>query len=551
MPGAARPPLPRSEFDVVVIGGGINGVAIARECAQAGRRTLLVEQRDFGSGTTSRSTRIIHGGLRYLERGEIGLVRESLRERERLLRERPHLVRPMQFLLAFSDGARHSALAVRTGLWLYSLLSSGRLTSKRINERGVLERNLDSGRAWSVFSYEDAQCEFPELLVAEWLSEAQAAGATVRNYTEVLEVRSTSGVVNGVRLRECFDGAEEFVAARRVVNATGPWADRMIARSSVQLPRPMVGGVRGSHIVLPKFPGAPAHALYAEACDGRPIFVLPWNQQVLVGTTEIADHGDPGATKPSADEIDYLLRSLRRLIPACDVGVSDIRYAFAGVRPLPYAPGRDFAAISRRHELHDHRESGARGMISVVGGKLTTAAGVARECAEQMGIKARKDRAQAQIALIPADGVESSLRQWSHLIAAYAHIPLRSARALAEWHGRCALGIARAAAAEPELRQPLCEHSPHLVAEAVAAMQHGRAATLADVLLRRVPVALSGCWSEECTRQAAQRIGRVFGWREQEIEIQIEGFEAERSQFLIRPAGGQKTSSVAAPEHAA
>jgi glycerol-3-phosphate dehydrogenase len=551
MPGVAHPPLARGDFDVVVIGGGINGVAIARECAQAGRRTLLVEQHDFASGTTSRSTRIIHGGLRYLEHGEIGLVRESLRERERLLRERPHLVRPTQFLLAFSDGGRHSALAVRAGLWLYSLLSSRRLTSKHTNERETLERSLDAGRAWSVFSYEDAQCEFPELLAAEWLAEAQAAGATARNHTEVLEIKTAAGAVSGITLRDGFSGGEEFVSAKWIVNATGPWADRMLARSSVQLPHPMVGGVRGSHIVLPKFPGAPDHAVYAEACDGRPIFVLPWNQQVLVGTTEVADHGNPGVTEPSAEEIDYLLRSLPGLIPNCGVGVPDISYAFAGVRPLPYSPGRDFAAISRRHELHDHSEGGARGMISVVGGKLTTAAAVARECAERMGIKARKDSAQARIALIPADGVESSLRQWSRLIAAYAHIPLRSARALAEWHGRCALGIARAAAAEPELRQPLCEHSPHLVAEAVAAIQHGRAATLADLLLRRVPVALSGCWSEECTRQAAQRIGRVFGWREQETEIQIESFEAERSQFLIRPGGARKTSSLAAPEHAA
>src|ERR1041385_1743665 len=121
-----RPSLEGQHFHVVVIGGGINGVAVARECARAGKRTLLVEQNDFASGVTSRSTRIIHGGLRYLEHGEIGLVRESLRERERLLRERPHLVRPMQFLLAFSDGGRHSALAVRAGLWLYSLLSSRR-----------------------------------------------------------------------------------------------------------------------------------------------------------------------------------------------------------------------------------------------------------------------------------------------------------------------------------------------------------------------------------------------------------------------------------------
>lgn len=550
MRGVTRPPLPHGHFDVIVIGGGINGVAIARECALTGRKTLLVEQHDFGWGTTSRSTRIIHGGLRYLEHGEIGLVRESLRERECLLRERPHLVRPTEFLLAFPDGARHSALTVRAGLLIYSLFYSRRLGHEDTDARAILQRSLDRGRTWSMFSYEDAQCEFPELLVAEWLREARAAGASARNYTDVLEIKTASGVLSGITLRDCFNGEEETLSAKWVVNATGPWADHLVGRSSVRLSHPMVGGVRGSHIVLPKFLGAPSHPLYAEACDGRPIFVLSWNEHVLVGTTEVADHADPSSVQPSSEEIDYLLRSLRSLIPTCDVGLSDITYAFAGIRPLPFSPGTDFSAISRRYELHDHRDNGARGMISVIGGKLTTAAAVARECAQRIGIKRCSDVPQAQVAVMPADGVESSLRQWSHLIAAYAHIPLASARALAEWHGRCALGIARAAAAGAELRQPLCDHSPHLVAEAIAAVHHSQATTLADILLRRVPVALGACWSEDCTRQAAQRIGKVLGWREREVAAQVEGFEEERSQFLVRPFAGRK-SSVAAPEHAA
>ena len=173
-----RRPLEGERFHVIVIGGGINGVAIARECARAGRRTLLVEQHDFAAGTTSRATRIIHGGLRYLEHGEIGLVRESLLERRRLLQERPHLVHPINFLLALDQNSGRSALAIRTGLWLYRRLGGGRLRpgSSRGDEQ-KLERLLDSGRRWSVFSYEDAQCEFPERLVAEWLVEATEAGA--------------------------------------------------------------------------------------------------------------------------------------------------------------------------------------------------------------------------------------------------------------------------------------------------------------------------------------------------------------------------------------
>src|SRR5437660_2437353 len=167
-----RARLEGQNFHVVVIGGGINGVAMARECARSGKRTLLVEQNDFASGVTSRATRIIHGGLRYLEHGEIGLVRESLRERERLLRERSHLVHPMHFLVLLNEQSQRSALKVRAGLWLYRRFA-GKRTSPDLSEIEMkrVERALDSGHQWSLFNYEDAQCEFPERLVAEWLTE--------------------------------------------------------------------------------------------------------------------------------------------------------------------------------------------------------------------------------------------------------------------------------------------------------------------------------------------------------------------------------------------
>jgi glycerol-3-phosphate dehydrogenase len=178
----SRSSLEGQHFHVVVIGGGINGVAVARECARAGKHTLLIEQNDFASGVTSRSTRIIHGGLRYLEHAELSLVRESLRERERLLRERSHLVHPMHFLLLLNGSTHRSAMKVRAGLWLYRRLAAsktyagtGEMELKR------LERALDAGHRWSFFDYEDAQCEFPERLVAEWLLEAVEAGAARSN----------------------------------------------------------------------------------------------------------------------------------------------------------------------------------------------------------------------------------------------------------------------------------------------------------------------------------------------------------------------------------
>jgi len=202
-----RASLDGQHFHVVVIGGGINGVGVARQCARAGKRVLLVEQNDFASGVTSRSTRIIHGGLRYLEFGELALVRESLRERQRLLRTRPHLVHPLHFLLSLNENSKRSAMKVRAGLWLYRQLA-GVPTGKGASEMELkrLETALDAGRRWSFFNYEDAQCEFPERLVAEWLLEAAEAGATIRNHTEALAVDVSHGRVHGVLLRDQLTG---------------------------------------------------------------------------------------------------------------------------------------------------------------------------------------------------------------------------------------------------------------------------------------------------------------------------------------------------------
>ncbi|PYX92462.1 MAG: hypothetical protein DMG71_17960 [Acidobacteria bacterium] len=523
---------PRLEdrYQVLVIGGGINGVAIARECARAGRRTLLVEEHDFGSGTTSRSTRMIHGGLRYLEHGEIGLVRESLRARKHLLREHPHLVQPMQFLLAISPGSRRSALAVRTGLWLYRRLGGPKLRgSVSEMEKRRLEQWLDAGQRWSILDFEDAQCEFPERLVAEWLVEAIQAGAVVRNHARVLAVNVTHGKALGVLLRDQLTGKEQRVDASWIINATGPWADRVCQRSSIRTSRPMVGGVRGSHIVLPRFAGAPTTALYTEAPDHRPIFVVPWNDQILVGTTEVPDSGDPGKTKPASDEIDYLLHSVKRLFPRAQISRNEIHYAFAGVRPLPFSPNQKPNGITRRNFLHDHAEDGASRMISVIGGKLTTAAELACECAQKIGAPTATRKV---LAIASVDSIDPILDRWVLEIAEAGGVSESTARGIVEWHGKRSLDIARMALSSAVLRAPLCSHSEHIVAEAVDAFSNECAATLGDVLLRRVPAALGGCWSDECSRQAAQRIGAAVGWNEQDMAAELESFEAERAAFL-------------------
>lgn len=519
-------------FDVLVIGGGINGVAIARECARNGKRVAVVEQKDFGSGTTSRSTRIIHGGLRYLEHGEIGLVRESLRERDRLLRRYPHLVRRMQFLLALGKDQHsflRSSMFIRSALWLYHHWAGAERQNFRA-DAAEFERQLDAGHSWGVYSYEDAQCEFPERLLAEWLGEALALDAKISNYTQVLQIICRNGRVTGTRLRDTISGKEFEITAEKIVNATGPWADFLLRASAIKTEQ-LVGGVRGSHIVLPQFSGAPSAAVYAEAVDGRPIFVIPWNHQVLVGTTEIADSGDPGKSQPTAEEIAYLFQSFQRLFPRAGMEKADIRYAFAGVRPLPFSPGKEISAVTRRHIIHNHEQDGASGLFSIVGGKLTTAMSLAREMARKLGIPAAEP-ASALAAPVPAEDIEATLKQWAHQVGCKGRVAEGCAHAIAEWHGRRALAISRAASLDESLRAPLCAHTEHIVAEAVEAVMHESAVTLGDILLRRVPVALGPCWSEMCSFEAASRIGAVLGWKQRQIFSEFEKFESERTEFL-------------------
>jgi len=527
----SRPSLADPGYDVLVIGGGINGVAIARECARAGRRTLLVEQKDFGSGTTSRSTRLIHGGLRYLEHGELTQVRESLQERQRLLREYPHLVHPLQFLLALDGNSRRSALAVRAGLWLYRCLGGGRASDLR-QQRNRLERLLDSGHRFSIFNYEDAQCEFPERLVAEGLIEAVGAGCHARNYTSVLQVTTAHGKATGALLRDHINGAEEKVKAKWVVNAAGPWVDEICQHSGVRTSNRLIGGIRGSHIVISKFNGAPDQAVYAEGVDGRPIFVIPWNRQILVGTTEVPDDCDPARVQASEGEIQYLLHSLGNLFPQLQISDSDIQYAFAGIRPLPWSSHADASSITRRHFFHDHRPDGAAGMISLVGGKLTTAALAARDCAEKIGIKPVKLQSFATISEAALNG---AAERAIAVIADSAAIDRKSARALFEWHGPRSADIARTARHDARLRECLCPHTEHIVAEAVDAFENQFAVTLGDVLLRRVPIALGACWSPECSRTAALRVASALGWNDRRAAAELEQFEAECEIFLQRP----------------
>ena len=537
--GPIRPPLAGQHFQVAVIGGGLVGIAIARECARAGKRTLLVEQNDFASGSTSRSPRIF-SGLRSLEAGELGLARDILRDREQLLRAFPHLLRPTHFMLAIGNKSPRSAMSARTQLWLYRRITGSSLDPSAFElEHKKLERALDATQDFALFDYEDVLCEFPERLAAEWLVDAAAAGAIIRNHLQVLAIDLAPNRARGLLLRDWTTNTEEHIAATHIINASGAWVDRLCQRSSIKLRKPMSTGIRSSQIVVSYFPGAPSTPVCTEGLDGRPLSIVPWNERLLVGCTETVDASDPGRIAPSPKEIDYLQQSLAKLFPKARVVRPEVRFAFSGMRAVPSAHDLDPAQASGNHVLHDHTSEGITRLISVVGGSLTTARRIARECAALIGA-----RAAAPKPLSLSRG-EALVDHWAAELAEAGGLSEDAARSIVEWHGTRAHDIVHMAHSSVELRTPLCPHTEHLVAEAVHAYTKEFAVTLGDVLLRRVPVALGPCWSESCSREAALRIGAVQGWNDEATGAALEAFETERNAFLHRPSSGMKLVTAA------
>ena len=378
--------------DVVIIGAGINGAGIARDAAMRGLKVLLIDKGDLGGGTTIASTRLIHGGLRYLEHFEFGLVRESLREREILLRIAPHLVRRLAITIPIYKQSKRGRLTVRAGMILYDLLSWNKsLPRHRMLSRAeTLERwpGLNPEGLVGSALYYDAQVEFPERLVAENVRSAINFGAEVLTFTRVTRFAVEDGKVSGVELVS-ESGQTRFAEAAVVINAAGPWVDLVLERAPVESPK-LIGGTKGSHIVVPPFPGAPSNAIYLEArSDGRPIFIIPWNDLYLIGTTDVRFEGDPDDVRCELWEIDYLLTETNLALPGAHLTRDSIVYTYSGVRPLPVTGEKDEQSITRRHFIREHPE--LANLLSIVGGKLTTYRSLAEECVDLIFRKLGKD----------------------------------------------------------------------------------------------------------------------------------------------------------------
>ena len=512
--------IPSGKFDLIIVGAGINGAGIARDAAMRGLKVLLLDKGDVGSGTTSFSTRLIHGGLRYLEHGELGLVRESLRERAILLRIAPHLVRPLPILVPIYENARRGKATIRTGMLAYDLLSFDKripshqmlTTAETIDKVPSLNRK---GLKGATLFY-DAQIEFPERLVVENVIAACDTGAILATYSQVTGFVREKERITGVEFLSI--GEVRRAEADFVVNASGPWVDRVLDRT-IPATQPLIGGTKGSHIVVNAFQEVLPTAIYAEAQqDGRPFFIIPWNGNVLIGTTDSRFAGDPGSVAIEECEVDYLLNETNRVLPGAQLTRDQIIYSYSGVRPLPFTIAKNERKITRRHFIREHPQ--AKNLVSIVGGKLTTYRRLAEQCVDLVGEKlgtAIPRSATAEVRLPGAGDVpheSDALRQ-----------------RLARVYGSRAKEILELMNTNERLAQPLNRSGDAVAAEVVFSFSREYASTLADCLLRRTMLGLTADQAIGVDERAAKVAREFLGWSDERAKQEVKNYRTALERF--------------------
>jgi glycerol-3-phosphate dehydrogenase len=522
--------LANRQFDLLVIGGGITGCGIARDAALRGLSVALVEKRDFASGTSSRSSRLVHGGVRYLEHGHLRLVFESSAERHRLLTLAPHLVRPLPFTWPVYAGARVPRWKLSAGLLLYDALALFRNVGRhrRLSRGEVLDREpmLRQDGLLGGALYYDAATDDARLALANAIG-AVEAGAVVLNHAGVTALLTDSGRVVGATVRDAFGGTEVQARATVVVNATGPWSDEL-RRLDEQAP-PAVRGSKGVHIAIERGRVGNHGALtLLSPHDGRVLFVLPAEGHAIIGTTDTYTASAPDDVRASNEDVRYLLDAANTFFPAARLSVNDVVSAWAGIRPLLSTAGEVPGAVSREHAI----VTSAKGLVSITGGKLTTyrvmAADVVRIVLSRLKQTAGPDRARSLplpggnfgaletlVASASAVTRDSSLAR--HLVTSYG------TRWNAVWQEiACANG-----------RTIVADGLPYTVGELRYCMRHEMAYTLGDLLIRRthlgyetgdhgmaaalrVATALPlGIGAPQAIRDYASEVERMFGVDEQ------------------------------------
>jgi glycerol-3-phosphate dehydrogenase len=541
-------------FEVVVIGGGITGAGVALDAASRGYSVALLERGDYAEGTSSRSSKMVHGGLRYLQNLDLGLVREALLERQLMVQLAPHLVYPTPFLVpGFADERRPRGLGI--GLNMYDVMATTRVGRSRREMRSSKEADADY--YWSpdrhrtidrdevlalipalgprdpqnAYLFYDCQTDDVRLTLTV-LGEAERFGAAMLNGAEVTEVLERDGRAAGVAFVEAESGERIEVRADNVINATGVFADRIRPEEVIEEEDvPRISPSRGTHVLVDRAAlSTGSAACIVPAGEGRAIFALPWYGRTLIGTTDNDFDGDIDHPRPGAEDIAYLLDAINELF-GTSLGVGDLVGAYAGVRPL-IATGdpKKSVDISRKAELYET----SSGMLTITGGKLTTWRRMAKQTVDRL-VEREAREAPCHTAEIPL-GMEARPED----LEAPDGVGEEALEQLAFRYGHAARQVLTLARADAKLAQPIVPGRPDLLAEAVIAARHEQARSVADVLLRRTRLGLLAApqlRDGSVARAVAAAMGAELGWSRREVKRAAEAWPAAAAAAGIDPAG--------------
>ena len=519
--GEALQRLADERFDVLVIGGGITGCGVALDAASRGLNTALVERDDFAAGTSSKSSKLVHGGLRYLQQRELGLVREGLAERQVVLRNAPHLVRPLPFLIPLfaRDGVINPKVARALGwaLWMYDLAGGLRIGHRhdRVSSKVALRHmpTLNASFMDGGYLYWDARADDARLTLA-LARTAAIHGAAVANHADVVGIRKLGGRVQGARI--VADGVEVEVRASAVVNAAGVWADEVRAFDEGANPETL-RPAKGVHVTVPWEKVRNDIAVVVPVPkDRRSIFVIPWGDRTYIGTTDTDYDGSLDDPRCTPEDIEYLLGARNRVVTE-PVTPADVVGTWAGLRPLRHDGDARTADLSRKHAVHLSES----GVVTVTGGKLTTYRRMAADAVDTMlrdsgSPLAGRHRTRShtkKLALVGADGIEPSEDdELDHLASRYGS-EADEVRSLTD--------------SDPRLAEPLVAGLPYSRAEAIFAVRHEMARTLDDVLSRRTRARLLAApGSVAAAGAVADLLAPELGWDDDECRRQCEAYEA-------------------------
>ena len=524
------------QFDVLIIGGGMAGAGVARDLALRGASVALFEKADFASGTTSRSSKLIHGGLRYLELFDFKLVRESLRERETLGRLAPHLIRPLPFLIPIYRSARRGLIKVRIGLTLYDWLTPGKRTDRyqviRPEAALALEPEVRAEDLKGAGFYFDDLLLSPERLCLENVLSACRHGARAFNYAAVEEVLRGPKGAEGLAVRDLLTDRVVRVRGRVIVNAAGPWVDRVRALAGISdRGAHVIRTTKGIHCLLPRLT---ERAVYLPAQDERMIFVIPWREFSLVGTTDTDFDGNPDRLWATKDEVTYLLGEVRGVLPDRRVTADNVLYTYAGVRPLTHEAGKSPSRVSRQHRVWSEGPGGK--FLTITGTKLTCFRSLAEEVSDRVMARLGR-RARARTAGLTLDGADESAgrveaRAWMDVSAERAATGLarETLERLVETYGRNHVRVLDLARKLPGGSELLCHRNPEIVAQLHYAVAEELTVSLQDFLLRRTGIGQSPCQGLDCALAIAARLADLLGWNARRREAELAAFHDHVNQ---------------------